>query len=96
MGNIIFVGIILSFFQPWIDDIKKTRQGDFFVTNALGLWFIINFFYIYALGVRRCHDVGDSGWFAFPAYYEGDGDKHTNKYGKPPKSGIDFKSIFGF
>lgn len=44
-----------------------------------------------AVGVRRMHDVGKSGWFLLIPIYSlilavTEGEKGTNRYGKDPKS----------
>lgn len=43
-----------------------------------------------AVGIRRMHDVGKSGWFIFIPFYNlvlacSDGEKGDNKYGLDPK-----------
>jgi len=61
--------------------------GGVFILVAIGvpaLWFII------AQGVKRCHDLGKSGWwFCIPFYgfivFFVDGDLGDNKYGLNPK-----------
>ncbi|MBP6230693.1 MAG: DUF805 domain-containing protein [Paludibacteraceae bacterium] len=47
-----------------------------------------------AVGVRRMHDVGKSGWFILIPIYNfiltcTDGDAHANKYGLDPKEIIE-------
>ena len=54
-------------------------------------WFIL------AQGAKRCHDVGNSGWFQIIPFYRlyllfGDGQPGANEYGVNPKEdqGYDF------
>lgn len=46
------------------------------------------------LEIRRLHDVGVD-WYMSSFVFD-DGEKKKNKWGKPPKPGIDFKGLFGF
>lgn len=50
---------------------------------------------IFAQGVKRCHDRGNSGWFQFIPFYIfwllfADGEEGVNKYGTSPKE--DYKN----
>lgn len=65
------------------------------IENVLNLIFVVvvHFFLIWlriAQGVKRCHDIGDSGWFQLiPFYvllmYFADSQYGVNKYGLNPK-----------
>ncbi len=51
-----------------------------------------------AVGVRRMHDVGKSGWYLLIPIYNlilccTDGEKHVNVFGDDPKGGIDQNEI---
>ena len=53
-----------------------------------------------AVGVRRMHDVGKSGWFILIPIYSlilacTEGDKGPNEYGSDPKNGYDEMNKLG-
>ena len=59
-------------------------------TAFLVLLYIPIGWFALAQGAKRCHDLGNSGWFQWiPFYYLillfGKGDKEANYYGEPPK-----------
>jgi uncharacterized membrane protein YhaH (DUF805 family) len=61
----------------------------------------LTLFFFVSINVRRLHDIGKSGWGGligmegwWTDYFE-EGQKKTNKYGKPPKPGVDIRNIFG-
>lgn len=52
--------------------------------------FLPTFWFIIAQGVKRCHDLGHSGWYQLVPFYElfmlfEGGDPYINKYGHNPK-----------
>lgn len=52
--------------------------------------FLPTFWFIIAQGVKRCHDLGHSGWYQLVPFYElfmlfEEGDPYINKYGHNPK-----------
>ena len=77
-----------------------------FEPNTLGgitalIFLYLTLFFLISISVRRLHDIGKSGWGGllgmrgwWTDYFE-EGQKIVNKYGKPPKPGIDIKKLFG-
>lgn len=52
--------------------------------------FLPIFWFIIAQGIKRCHDLGHSGWYQLVPFYElfmlfEEGDPYINKYGHNPK-----------
>lgn len=61
----------------------------FFYIIVVITWFTGTVFRV-TQGVKRCHDVGNSGWFQFIPFYFfvmilADGDRRDNRYGPNPK-----------
>jgi len=63
------------------------------VSKALGnVYNLVSILPLIALGIRRMHDVGRSGWYILIPFYNivllcTDGDAEENAYGPNPKSG---------
>jgi uncharacterized membrane protein YhaH (DUF805 family) len=56
----------------------------------LGLAYIPMLWFLWAQGAKRCHDVGNSGWFILIPFYGlflifQDGQAGSNQYGENPK-----------
>lgn len=86
--NIIIV-MILGFIEG-IANINPTSD-DSILANIYKLAILIPSI---AVGVRRMHDVGKSGWFLLIPIYNfilavTDGDKGSNEYGADPKENIE-------
>lgn len=65
-----------------------TRVSLFYII-AVAVWFAGQIFRIMQ-GAKRCHDLGNSGWFQFIPFYIivmafVDGDRGKNRYGDNPK-----------
>lgn len=57
----------------------------------IGLAYIPMLWFLWAQGAKRCHDLGNSGWFQIIPFYVlwlifADGDKNINEYGRNPKN----------
>jgi len=57
----------------------------------IGLAYIPTLWFLWAQGAKRCHDMGQSGWFQIIPFYVlgmifASGEKGINKYGVNPKS----------
>ena len=83
-GVSLIVCILLSTFI--LISILQTKGN----TAFLVLLYIPIGWFALAQGAKRCHDLGNSGWFQWiPFYYLillfGKGDKEANYYGEPPK-----------
>ena len=58
-----------------------------------GLVYIPLLWFLYAQGAKRCHDLGNSGWWQIIPFYIfwllfQDGQTGVNKYGNNPKGRI--------
>ena len=94
--SIICTNIVLSFL---IEGVDSRSNGSIIVgLLALGALIIVNLWFIipsFMLTIRRCHDIGKSGWWMLVTVipYVGSlyflylmcqkGDAHINQYGKP-------------
>ncbi len=63
-------------------------------TTPMGLMYVLGlvvaFWFLLAQGAKRCHDLGNSGWYQIIPFYVlwmlfGEGDKGANSYGVSPK-----------
>lgn len=79
--------------------ILQTDVGKF---NAL-FWFLLIpvLYFISAQNVKRCHDMGRSGWYHLNPLYcfrlmFREGDSGANKYGLNPKDLANFEAFTGF
>jgi uncharacterized membrane protein YhaH (DUF805 family) len=76
---VLFIFIVLPFGGLFI-----TNPILFFLFGAVANWFLI------MQGVKRCHDLGNSGWYMFIPFYGlmmlfSDGELGSNRYGPNPK-----------
>lgn len=70
--------------------------------GAVALNFMLRiplFWFLWAQGAKRAHDVGHSGWWQIVPFYPfyllfGNGDKGENKYGSDPKAHITDRQNF--
>lgn len=72
-------------------------------TGLIIFFFILalNIFLSYSLGIRRAHDIDESGnWYFFfdkaSIWFRKKGDPAENQYGLPPSGKIDLLHILGF
>lgn len=92
-GLSLIVCILLSTFI--LTSILQTKGN----TAFLALLYIPIGWFALAQGSKRCHDLGNSGWFQWiPFYYLvllfGKGDKEANYYGESPKHKRSQKDTF--
>ena len=73
---------------------ESLQSGDiiFYLLFMVMIWFLL------AQGAKRCHDLGQSGFFQFIPFYGllmlfQDGEKWDNKYGRNPKLSDETKEI---
>jgi hypothetical protein len=64
-------------------------QKYYFIPYLFFLPFYV--WFVWAQGAKRCHDVGNSGWYQLIPFYPiylifGEGDYGSNQYGKDPKN----------
>ena len=62
---------------------------------------IVELAFFASLDVRRWHDCTGEDWLILSRFNRGgnlwtEGQKGRNKFGDPPKPGVDFKGLFGF
>ena len=85
----VIIAIILGIIDRVIGSYNyETRQGLF--SNLYSLAILLPSI---AVGIRRMHDVGKSGWFMLIPIYDlilacTEGDKGDNKYGADPKANV--------
>ena len=84
---------IVSMILAGIDYAIGTRSGDAFSGGGVlgNIYSVAVLLPSIAVGVRRMHDVGKSGWFLLIPIYNfilicTDGEKGTNEYGPDPKN----------
>jgi uncharacterized membrane protein YhaH (DUF805 family) len=79
----------------------------YLVDYAIGIALLaVPVIFLLSLIARRLHDIGSNNLEMYPGLLNPfifnirdvfkKGDLRENKYGKPPKSGIDVKGLFGF
>ncbi|MCA6069042.1 DUF805 domain-containing protein [Chryseobacterium sp. RG1] len=73
-----------------------TKLALFYILTVF-VWFIGLIFRVMQ-GAKRCHDLGNSGWFQFIPFYFiimifADGDPRENRYGPNPKGIGNYNSI---
>ena len=81
-------GIIYLILIGFITASGSTAGGD--AAGLLILFYIPYLWFIWAQGAKRCHDVGNSGWWQLIPFYAlwmlfQDGQPGANEYGDNPK-----------
>lgn len=79
--------LIYAFIATIINGIIGASNGDAFILLVL---FIPALWFIWAQGAKRCHDLGNSGWWQLIPFYGfwllfQDGQIGKNEYGENPK-----------
>jgi uncharacterized membrane protein YhaH (DUF805 family) len=81
--SFIFIGI----YNAWARDCNyQSMEFSFFWRWVITIVQVISFYIAISQGVKRCHDIGLSGWFAFIPFlniilfFKG-GEIETNAYG---------------
>ncbi len=79
-GYLFLLGLIIAF----VADYNATFSALFLLLYIPGYWFIC------AQNAKRCHDLGNTGWFQLIPFYGlwmlfADGDYGMNVYGENPK-----------
>ena len=69
-------------------------KGD---ADLIGIAYVPMFWFLWAQGSKRCHDIGNDGWCQLIPYYGfwllfKSGDTGPNKYGDNPKDSPNFSS----
>jgi uncharacterized membrane protein YhaH (DUF805 family) len=83
---------VISLFM--LDGKLGLNAMEYILMSAYALTALVFFF---SITIRRLHDVGLSLWDIGSDFYPlQEGQDRVNKYGGPPKPGIDLKSLFGF
>lgn len=88
--------VLLAFLLETMEELLDLEPG------SLALLFLLLFipciWFAYAQGVKRCHDIGKSGWHLFLptsilVYFE-DGEEYENDYGPDPKGRDLFADVY--
>jgi len=84
MLMIVLLFVVASLFIDPTKNDANVNNIIFFVIYIFALWFDL------AQGAKRCHDVGNSGWWQLIPFYGlwllfENGENRTNKYGENPK-----------
>lgn len=87
LSTIIYV--VFYSVQELCKKMMLTEQGIVWGLLFLALTVILFWFYL-AQGTKRCHDLGNSGWYQLIPFYGlwllfSDGDDFDNGYGSDPK-----------
>lgn len=76
-----------------IELLEKDSSNQIATFMALSIYIPLLWFF-FAQGAKRCHDLGNSGWYQIIPFYFlwmvfSDGQKGRNEYGENPKTGKD-------
>lgn len=82
-----FGGLIVFFVPLFIATILMGNPSSSIFAFCAMLWAFFYYYIIYAVGAKRCHDLGHSGWFQLIPFYVfvmlfSSGDDEENEYGK--------------
>jgi uncharacterized membrane protein YhaH (DUF805 family) len=92
-ANTFFIRLLLSFlfyiFLTIINMLLLVRTNNIKISSSLSIiWMIIYFWFLFAQGAKRCHDLGKSGWWQLIPFYIlwmlfQKGEYFKNQYGSP-------------
>ena len=91
---IALVGIVALLFPS-----KQSSDG---VASFIAIFLLLEYIWLFSQGAKRCHDLGNSGWWQLVPFYPliqlfKEGDKGPNRYGVDPKGDVGcFKAIGNF
>jgi len=83
----VFARVIVMFIAAALMSSRNNTDGAMFLSILLS---VPLFWFLWAQGAKRCHDVGNSGWFQIIPFYAlwmlfQDGEPGPNQYGENPK-----------
>ncbi|WBX98668.1 DUF805 domain-containing protein [Chryseobacterium gambrini] len=92
LSQLIYVGALMIIIL-----FASLTKLSFFYFIAVLVWIVGSLFRVIQ-GAKRCHDLGNSGWFQFIPFYFivmifADGERRDNKYGPNPKGKGNYNSI---
>lgn len=84
------IGTFILYLIAFMVGVISGSSGDEGIFVILFLFYIPYFWFIWAQGAKRCHDVGNSGWWQLIPLYPlwllfEDGQAGPNQYGENPK-----------
>lgn len=84
------IGIFCMFFVLFIAIAISGDDGIYSALSILVLFYIPFLWFNWAQGAKRCHDLGNSGWWQLIPFYPlwmlfQDGQPGQNEYGENPK-----------
>lgn len=92
-ANTFFIRLLLSFlfyiFLTIVNMLLLVRTNNIKISSSLSIiWMIIYFWFLFAQGAKRCHDLGKSGWWQLIPFYIlwmlfQKGEYFKNQYGSP-------------
>jgi uncharacterized membrane protein YhaH (DUF805 family) len=84
------IGTFALYFVAFIILGISSNNGNDNGMGILMVFYVPYFWFIWAQGAKRCHDLGHSGWYQIIPFYGlwmlfADGDTGENEYGPNPK-----------
>lgn len=90
---------LVSVLLMTVQELLDLKSSEFFAWFMLLITCIPYLWFLWAQGVKRCHDRGNSGWYMFVPFYLlwmclGDGEEYENDYGPDPKGRDLFADVY--